>query len=242
MNKLIKQFDNLTEIPKKNLGFGNRTSSNKNKKMLIVTESTFMDLGSNHFDSFLIKDLEFDSLKKIKLSDGKSIGILNPDKNIKLKSIENADYDYVILNDLNVDSEFLTSEKLTIGFHITGTFDDDLADIIDDLPFSFVYIDLLSPPDLEKLSGIFSIANITSKISKNIFLKLNKSPSLNTLNLLSSLGINSIVINHDTADHFKLDQLVANINLIKPENSKNPRHYADLSSAMPDIDTSEDDY
>ena len=242
MNKLIKQFDNLIEVPKKNLGFGTNFPSSQNKKMLVTIESISNDHNYKHFDSSLIQDLEFDSVKIIKPNSNISIGVLNPDKNIKLKSLEDAGYDYAILNDLNTDSNFLSSDKLTIGYHIANNLDDDLADIIDELPFSFVYIDLLSPPDLAKLSGIFAISNITSKVSKNIFLKLNHAPSLSTLNILSSLGVNSIVFNSIVANSIKLDQLALIIDQIKPENAKNSRHYADLSSAMPDIDTSEDDY
>ncbi len=242
MNKLIEQFDSLIETPQKKLGFGDVLSSKQNKKMILSAEAITTEQVSSHFDSILIKDLEFHSIKNVKSSINNSVGILNPDKNIKIKSLESAGYDYAILNDLNVASEILSSDKLTIGYQVTNNLEDELADIIEDLPFSFVYIDLMSALDLDKLSGIFTIAEITSKISKNIFLKLNKAPSLSTLNILNTLGVNSIVISHNVASTINLDQLVLNIDKIKPENPKNSHHYADLSSVMTDLDTSEDDY
>lgn len=232
MNRFLENISNLFNESNKEIGFGSKAKSINSRKALLFQElKSESSAYEEYIDGVIYKDLEFDKLKKLS---NKNVlnGLIFPDKMINLEKLENCNFDFVILHDLNISSEFLLSEKIASGFYINSNLDDSTYDTINNIPFSFVVIDLIKKPKYETLSGIFDLTKIISNIDNNIILKLDYIPTEKTLELLYLLGIVGVIIDSEAHREDKFKILDKYLKDLKGDIKKKPILYPNISNNM----------
>ena len=166
MNRFLEKISSLFDESKKEIGFGSKTKIKNSRKVLLFQQlKPLSPIYEKFIDGVIYKDLEFEN------NDGYMWKISH--RLIKLEKLENCDFDWAVIHDLNLSSEFLLSDKISSGFYIDSKLEDSTYDIINNIPFSFVVIDLISKPKYETLSGIFDLTEIITNIDNNIILKLD---------------------------------------------------------------------
>jgi hypothetical protein len=232
VNRFLENISNLFNESNKEIGFGSKAKSINSRKALLFQElKSESSAYEEYIDGVIYKDLEFDKLKKLS---NKNVlnGLIFPDKMINLEKLENCNFDFVILHDLNISSEFLLSEKIASGFYINSNLDDSTYDTINNIPFSFVVIDLIKKPKYETLSGIFDLTKIISNIDNNIILKLDYIPTEKTLELLYLLGIVGVIIDSEAHREDKFKILDKYLKDLKGDIKKKPILYPNISNNM----------
>jgi len=241
VNKLLENINNLSNDSTKNIGFGKSTSSKNSRKILLFQELRNQDNQYlEYIDGLIYKDIEFDQLNEINLNDHLN-GIIFPDKMIKVDLVESNGFDFVVLHDLNVSSAYLVSEKLTTGFYVEENLDDDTAEILNNISTSFVLINLNNNPKYEKLSGIFDLVKIISKLEKYIFIKLNYLPDPKILSLLHSCGVVAIILDSSVVNESIFKLFDKHLRDIKTDNKNNPLFYPNISESINLVDIDDED-
>ena len=232
MNRFLEKISSLFDESKKEIGFGSKTKIKNSRKVLLFQQlKPLSPIYEKFIDGVIYKDLEFDKLKKLSNTSLLN-GLFFPDRLIKLEKLENCDFDWVVLHDLNLSSEFLLSEKIASGFYIDSKLKDSTYDIINNIPFSFVVIDLISKPKYETLSGIFDLTEIITNIDNNIILKLDYIPSEKAIELLYSLGVVGIILDSDVHNEDKFKILDKYLKALKSDAKKKPIVYPNISNSM----------
>ncbi len=232
MNRFLENISNLFNESNKEIGFGSKSKTINSRKALLFQESKPESLiHEKYIDGVIYKDLEFDKLKKLS---NKNVlnGLIFPDKMINLEKLESYNFDFAVLHDLNISSEFLLSEKIASGFYINSNLDDSAYDAINNIPFSFIIIDLMNKPKYETLSGIFDLTKIISNIDNNIILKLDYIPSQKTLELLYLLGIVGVIIDSEVHSEDKFKILDKYLKDLKGDLKKKPIVYPNISNNL----------
>ncbi|MBM01245.1 MAG: hypothetical protein CL762_00785 [Chloroflexi bacterium] len=235
MNRFLENISNLFNNNEKGIGFGNNTKAKKTRRILL-----FQLLNENehiydkYIDGLIYKDVEFDKLKK-PIKKTKLNGIFFPDKMITLGKLENHNFDFAVLHDLNISSDYLLSDCVAAGFFIDNYLDDATYDAINNIPFSFVVIDLIKKPRFDTLSGIFDLSKIISNIDNNILLKLNYIPSKKTLELLNQFGVIGIIIDSEILNDDKLKLLNEDLINLKGDLKKRQIAYPAIGNNMDSI-------
>ena len=232
MNRFLEKISSLFDESKKEIGFGSKTKIKNSRKVLLFQQlKPLSPIHEKFIDGVIYKDLEFDKLKKLSNTSLLN-GLFFPDRLIKLEKLENCDFDWTVLHDLNLSSEFLLSEKISCGFYIDSKLKDSTYDIINNIPFSFVVIDLISKPKYETLSGIFDLTEIITNIDNNIILKLDYIPSEKAIELLYSLGVVGIILDSDAHNEDKFKILDKYLKALKSDAKKKPIVYPNISNSM----------
>ena len=232
MNRLLEKISSLLDESKKEIGFGSKTKIKNSRKVLLFQQlKPLSPIYEKFIDGVIYKDLEFDKLKKLSNTNLLN-GLFFPDRLIKLEKLENCDFDWAVIHDLNLSSEFLLSDKISSGFYIDSKLEDSTYDIINNIPFSFVVIDLISKPKYETLSGIFDLTEIISNIDNNIILKLDYIPSEKAIELLYSLGVVGIILDSDAHNEDKFKILDKYLKALKSDAKKKPIVYPNISNSM----------
>jgi len=232
VNRFLENISNLFNESNKEIGFGSKSKTKNSRKALLFQElKPESPVYEKYIDGVIYKDVEFDKLKKLSNKDVLG-GLIFPDKMISLEKLENYNFDFAILHDLNISSEFLLSEKIAPGFYIDSNLDDSTYDTINNIPFSFVVIDLINKPKYETLSGIFDLTKIISNIDNNIILKLDYIPSEKTLELLYLLGVVGIIIDSEAYSEDKFKVLDKYLKDLKVDLKKKPIVYPNISNNM----------
>jgi len=235
VNRFLKNISSLFNENEKGIGFGNNTKAKKTRKILLFQVLNHdSHVNDKYIDGLIYKDIEFDKLKKPSKKVNLN-GIFFPDKMINLDQLEKHGFDFAILHDLNISSDYLLSESIASGFLIENNLDDVEYDAINNIPFSFIVIDLIKKPKFETLSGIFDLSKIISNIDNNVILKLDYIPPKKTLELLYQFGVIAIIIDSELLNEDKLKLLNEDLINIKGDLKKKQIVYPSIGNSMDSI-------
>ena len=116
MNKLEKKIDQIFSKKTSNIGFGNSSIKNSDKKLLLLIESdSIINDFQDSIDGLLITNLEIDKLDKVKSKN--LVGIKYPDKLLDVNKITGNDVFFLSFLNSSSPSIFgiLTSITARLG-------------------------------------------------------------------------------------------------------------------------------
>ena len=218
LNKLEKKIEVLFSKKNNSIGFGKSLAIEKRRKLLLFVESNNISKNYNDLiDGFLITDLEFDNLTKIK--DERVTGLKYPDKILDLEKINKCNYDFVIIEDLKLSYKYLNNDTKTI-FKVDENISDDAADIISSFDFPILFIELNENLNFKDLESFFKLSKIVSKFNNNFILKVNNILNTDQIQILYNLGIIGLVLDSKFADIKTVNKFNDNLINLNTEKKK----------------------
>ena len=230
MNKLEKKIDQIFSKKTSNIGFGNSSIKNSDKKLLLLIESdSIINDFQDSIDGILITNLEIDNLDKVKSKN--LVGIKYPDKLLDVNKINDNNYDFVIIDDNKLSYKYLDNNSKTI-YEINEDITDDDVDIISSFDFPVLYIEFKENLNFDEVESFFKISKITSKFNCNFFMKTNRILSTDQLQILFNLGIIGLILDSKIINKKNILILNKNLENINTEKKKMSSISPDLSSNL----------
>ena len=235
MNKLEKKIDQIFSKKTSNIGFGNSSIKNSDKKLLLLIESdSIINDFQDSIDGLLITNLEIDKLDKVKSKN--LVGIKYPDKLLDVNKITDNNYDFVIIDDNKLSYKYLDNNSKTI-YEINEDITDDDVDVISSFDFPVLFIEFKENLNFDEVESFFKLSKITSKFNSNFFMKTNRILNTDQLQILFNLGIIGLILDSKITNKkniLNLNKNLESINTDKKKSSISPDLSSNLNSSVED--------